>query len=609
MLAALLLLGLVPLAFLPVAEDDQGGDELSGDDTAADTGNDTGADTGTGNGGGDLLDAYGDQEDQDGAAQGRLFEPETGAGEYDYGDFRQGSDRLRIDLTREPGDTEITTTTGPHGAGLTVATARGSMILNFVGHGTLPAGDIEIVTQHPETGEPLSLSLADLLAGTADTAADTPSDTPSDASAGTSADGPLAGALEDSDPDAPAAVQEDGALDPVDPDDPGEPGGGGGEGGLDPLDPDDPGEPGGGGGEEGLDPLNLDPPPSWGAGGDPAVGEALQAALTRDSAATAGLEAALERADHPDSSHTVLGEGDDVFTLPDDGVTGTGEGEVTLFSGTAAVTSDAGVAVVDGAGGDDTLVGGDGAAWLFGGPGEDSITTGEGATAAYGGDGDDAISAAAARTGAFIDGGAGDDTLTGGPGNDIIEGGSHGAAPAGSDDDVIEGGAGDDLLRGGYGADVIRGGAGDDVIDHHGRIEEREEEVRRVFSDHIDGAADVLDGGPGNDTLIMDSGDTATGGQGEDYFWVWSDGSDPDAPPAIITDFEVGTDFLHISLNPELGAEQAWDLRVEPSPDGQDGHVIVAGDLVAVLKGAPDATAADVYVEVKPDVFATAPQG
>ncbi|PRX37617.1 Hemolysin-type calcium-binding repeat-containing protein [Meinhardsimonia xiamenensis] len=567
MLAAMLLLGLVPLAFLPVLEEEEN------DDDASETGP---VEPGSAEGTGDLLV---DEPPPDRGAEARLFEPETGPGEYAYEDFRPGEDRLRIDLGSLEGEVSFTTEFSDRGASISIDTAEGAMVLTFPGQESLPADDIEIILHDEGGGAPETIPLAELLA------------------------------FEGSDDAATGGDRLDDALDPLDPEDPGNPGGGGGEPGLDPLDPEDPGEPGGGGDKPGLDPLNLDPGPSWGVGGDPAVSEALEAALTRDSAAAAGLDAALTRANHPASTVTHLGDGDDTHALPDDGIGGTGEGEVTLFSGTPAVASEGGVAVVDGAGGNDTLTGGDGAAWLFGGPGNDTITSGEGATAAFGGEGEDRISAASARAGAFIDGGAGDDTLTGSSGRDFIEGGSHAAAAAVSDNDVIDGGAGDDILRGGFGADVIRGGEGDDVIDHHGRIEEREEEVRRVFSDHIDGAADVLDGGPGNDTLIMDRGDTATGGQGEDYYWVWSDGNDAEAAPAVITDFEVGTDFLHISLNPELGSAQAWDLRVEPSPDGQDAHVIVAGDLVAVLKDAPDATDADVYVEVKPDVFAAAPQG
>ena len=44
-------------------------------------------------------------------------------------------------------------------------------------------------------------------------------------------------------------------------------------------------------------------------------------------------------------------------------------------------------------------------------------------------------------------------------------------------------------------------------------------------------------------------------------------------------------------------------VHTEPSDDGLDSIVMVNGDLVAVLHGAPTATASDVYAEVRADVF------
>ncbi|MEQ8602544.1 MAG: FecR domain-containing protein [Marivibrio sp.] len=97
----------------------------------------------------------------------------------------------------------------------------------------------------------------------------------------------------------------------------------------------------------------------------------------------------------------------------------------------------------------------------------------------------------------YIDGGAGDDTITaadldkrlvaeGGDGDDVITGGAY----AGGDEtsqysgDYLSGGAGDDVIIGGAGDDEILGGAGDDVI-------------RYAVGD----GADVIDGGAGADTL------------------------------------------------------------------------------------------------------------
>ncbi len=97
--------------------------------------------------------------------------------------------------------------------------------------------------------------------------------------------------------------------------------------------------------------------------------------------------------------------------------------------------------------------------------------------------------------------------VLGGPGNDqitILDNGNAPLPPA-----YVEGGAGNDTLIGGSGADDLDGGAGDDTL--QGR----------------DGD-DLLKGGPGEDTIIGGRGaDTMLGGVGSDQFpWNPGDGSD-----------------------------------------------------------------------------------
>ncbi|MGE5610423.1 MAG: hypothetical protein ACM359_14320 [Bacillota bacterium] len=86
--------------------------------------------------------------------------------------------------------------------------------------------------------------------------------------------------------------------------------------------------------------------------------------------------------------------------------------------------------------------------------------------------------------GGWVDGGAGNDTITGAAGNDTLLGGT------GSD--VINGGAGNDSINGGEGLDSLYGQAGDDWIIAN------------------DGEADRLDGGNGRDTGRRDPGDRST---------------------------------------------------------------------------------------------------
>lgn len=295
----------------------------------------------------------------------------------------------------------------------------------------------------------------------------------------------------------------------------------------------------------------------------------------------------------------------DELAFEDDGVDGTGSGDADLFHGTARLANDDGSAVdlLSGGDGDDVLTGGDDAGYLFGGGGDDRITTGEGASAAYGGEGTDNLDGSESIE-SILDGGHGDDTLLGGDGDDILRGGAHELTEPGQtapqDDDVLDGGAGDDHLAGGLGADTLFGGDGDDVIDHLGHALEESSQELRSFDWHIDGDADTLDGGAGNDTLIMDRADTATGGEGNDTFWLYSD-AEQGIGSAEVTDFVPGEDFLRISLDPELD-EEGMVYDVQPSGDGSDGVVTVNGDVVAILRGAPGATIHDVYVEVTQDI-------
>lgn len=170
--------------------------------------------------------------------------------------------------------------------------------------------------------------------------------------------------------------------------------------------------------------------------------------------------------------------------------------------------------LLQGLGGNDTLVGGSGDDVLQGGDGDDSLAGGAGNDTENGGPGDDTFDEGAAPSGAdifiggggldtvsyagrsaaltvtvgswaddgqagegddvradisVVVGGSGDDslscagtvgcTLRGGPGNDTLRG-STGA-------DALLGEAGDDLLHPGPGDDTVNGGPGTDTVDYH----------------------------------------------------------------------------------------------------------------------------------------------
>jgi len=367
--------------------------------------------------------------------------------------------------------------------------------------------------------------------------------------------------------------------------------------------------------DEVLQPIEIDIEPAPGADVGPADvlspvdepgedyaggGTALQEILDSETSFNAGIEMLGRTIGDTDDNE--LGDGGAVFAAEDDGVAGTGSGTFSDWDGTPILADSVDIDVVSGGDGDDDITLGDTAGYAAGGAGDDTLTAGEGFAALLGGDGEDVIAGQEAGVGLWADGGLGNDTILGSGGDDVLFGGAHALADAAAQDaDAIDGGAGDDRIAGGFGADTLSGGDGDDIINHNGRVEEEIHWERHDFAWHIDNDADQLDGGNGNDTLVLDRADSASGGEGMDTFWVYFDDVSG-AGAADIRDFAVGEDFLRVSLNPETDHGDLA-LDVAPSPDGSDGMVRVNGELVAILRGAANATSADVYVEVAENVF------
>ncbi len=340
----------------------------------------------------------------------------------------------------------------------------------------------------------------------------------------------------------------------------------------------------------------LDPIDTPGEGYERGSGTTLQQLLDRETDLRVGVERI--GSEISETAELLSSDEADRITLANDGP---GEGNLSDIDGTPLIHTDGMLGVIEGAGGDDTLVLGNSATYAFGGAGADNISAATGAAAIFGGTGDDMLRGGTGD--GFIDGGAGDDVILGGDGAENLFGGAHAPDSASAaDDDLIDGGAGDDRIAGGYGADTLIGGTGDDVIDHHGRVEQQIGWERHAFDWHIDDADDTLVGGTGSDTLIMDRADTGTGGDGADTFWIYHD-HETGTGAADITDFDAGTDFLRVSLNPSLDHGELT-VDVTASPDGADALVTVNGELVAVLRGAARADAIDLLVEVTPDLFA-----
>src|SRR5450830_1658113 len=204
----------------------------------------------------------------------------------------------------------------------------------------------------------------------------------------------------------------------------------------------------------------------------------------------------------------------------------------------------------------DTLSGGSGADFLDGGNGSDLLRGGD-----ESGRGDTLV------------GGLGSDTLFGGAGNDILSDEGwltpNTAEPvthAGSSD-RLEGGDGNDSLYGRtlWGDDTLDGGSGDDLLVVQGGT--------------TAGNQAILFGGDGNDTLsighVGGSNVTATGGQGTDTFVL---GRYATRGSLTITDFQAGVEGDLLDLTPLLDdyvatlsidyagiLSEPWSLTLEQS--------------------------------------------
>ena len=216
--------------------------------------------------------------------------------------------------------------------------------------------------------------------------------------------------------------------------------------------------------------------------------------------------------------NVILTEQDDNFDASNDtvGVTVDGRGgNDTLITGDGSDTIEGGSGndTIDGGGQTDTLYGGAGtdtldggvqADLLYGGADADSIIANFGTDTVYGGTGNDSI-----------EGSSGDDAIYGGDGDDSIDGGS--------DDDVIYGGDGNDAIDTGNLLDTAYGGDGDDLLFNGSGGTSQATLFGGLGNDTLEtgtgDAADVLFGGDGDDVLNdrgTDGDQTLTGGAGSD---------------------------------------------------------------------------------------------
>jgi len=259
------------------------------------------------------------------------------------------------------------------------------------------------------------------------------------------------------------------------------------------------------------------------------------------------------------------------------------DGDDTIDAGT-------GDDLIAGLGGDDILLGGSGNDIIDAGPGNDIVQGQQDNDTILGAGGND-----------YIQGGDGNDDIAGDDGDDWLEGqDGEDAIMGGIGDDIVIGGQESDTLSGGAGADLMVGGLAlggtadlDDLIfirNGGSPADALGTEPDAALNLREDGDADTLDGGDGEDILILGSADTATGGEGNDIFALLEDiGTDG---PAVITDFNPAEDGLVILVR-DINA--TLDLSVT---DQGDDALIFNGDMLLgrVTGGAAQVAVTDLSI-------------
>lgn len=276
--------------------------------------------------------------------------------------------------------------------------------------------------------------------------------------------------------------------------------------------------------------------------------------------------------------NTVIGgAGDDLIIGGDNDILrgGTGNDTIVAFDNN----------LINGGEGDDLLGAFGSGNIVLGGEGDDQILIGNGIeNRAYGGPGDDLIVLEDSGAQATVWGGEGDDTLVGNGALSFIE------RPDGTTDILTN------VLRGEEGDDLIILGPNDQGFGGPGN--DRLESYDLATGDGRTFGGSFMHGGPGDDLLSGKLGDTMTGGIGNDQFSLLVPLGNPDAPPAIITDFNPLTDDLMVTFEVETDSGGVFPYVIEQR-DTEDGLELVVDDrVVLILNGITTADAIDIaYAE------------
>lgn len=245
---------------------------------------------------------------------------------------------------------------------------------------------------------------------------------------------------------------------------------------------------------------------------------------------------------------------------------------------------------------DDTLTGSSGGDFVLGFEGNDTVHAGAGNDIIRTGDGNDSVYAGAGND--LIEDFEGNDSLNGGTGDDIIR--------SGGGNDTVNGGDGDDRIYAADNSGILNGDAGDDYISGSGGILNGGAGNDVLTTGY--GALSEMNGGDGDDRIILDARDTATGGDGSDTFVIFpfSGYTIDDGPPSgsnpvvdyqnVITDYNSDQDRIEFSVTADE-AQLAAGLGVIQS--GDDAIVTLWGDdKILVLGAANTLTVEDIDIAI-----------
>lgn len=237
--------------------------------------------------------------------------------------------------------------------------------------------------------------------------------------------------------------------------------------------------------------------------------------------------------------------------------------------------------------GEDVILGEQGDDLLYGAGGKDTIRGGDDNDRIYGDKGSGKTTSGPSDD--YLEGDAGNDSVTGDEGSDFILGGEGADFLSGDNVSLGATGSGQDTLYGGAGNDEVVGNADNDILygeDGNDTLFGDEDTERVSGNDWLDGGvgADFLIGGVGTDTLYGGVGnDNLNGGKGND---ILDGGLDSDSLFGGMDNDALNGDAGNDLLKGDAGSDSLTGGSGDDTlAGGADDDVLVGGEGVDYLAG------------------------